>query len=43
MPDSRFVEDNAVIHGDRALICRMAREGRRGEEEAEFLRGYLKG
>jgi dimethylargininase len=32
-PDSCFVEDNAVIHGGRALICRMARESRRGEEE----------
>lgn len=44
LPDSCFVEDNAVIHGDRALICRMARESRRGEEEAveEFLKGYLR-
>ena len=43
-PDSCFVEDNAVIHGGKALICRMARESRRGEEEAveEFLRGYLR-
>jgi dimethylargininase len=32
-PDSCFVEDNAVVHGGKALICRMARESRRGEEE----------
>lgn len=32
-PDSCFVEDNAVVQGGRALICRMARESRRGEEE----------
>lgn len=32
-PDSCFVEDNAVVHGGRALICRMAKESRRGEEE----------
>ena len=31
-PDSCFVEDNAVVQGGRALICRMARESRRGEE-----------
>jgi dimethylargininase len=31
-PDSCFVEDNAVVHGGRALICRMAKESRRGEE-----------
>lgn len=44
LPDSCFVEDNAVIHGDRALICRMARESRRGEEEdvEDFLKDYLK-
>ncbi len=42
-PDSCFVEDNAVVHGDRALICRMARESRRGEQpgvEAIF-RDYM--
>jgi dimethylargininase len=33
-PDSCFVEDNAVVHGGRALICRMAKESRRGEEDA---------
>jgi len=31
-PDSCFVEDNAVVHGGRALICRMAKETRRGEQ-----------
>jgi dimethylargininase len=31
-PDSCFVEDNAVVHGGRALICRMARESRKGEQ-----------
>lgn len=30
--DSCFVEDNAVVFGGRALICRMAKESRRGEE-----------
>lgn len=30
--DSCFIEDNAVVFGGRALICRMARESRRGEE-----------
>lgn len=33
-PDACFVEDNAVIQGGRALICRMAKESRRGEEDA---------
>jgi dimethylargininase len=43
-PDSCFVEDNAVIQGGRALVCRMAKESRRGEEMAveaklkEFMR-----
>ena len=31
-PDSCFVEDNAVVHGGRGLICRMAKESRRGEQ-----------
>lgn len=31
-PDSCFVEDNAVVHSGKALICRMAKESRRGEE-----------
>ena len=33
-PDSCFVEDNAVVFGKRALVCRMAKESRRGEEIA---------
>ena len=42
-PDSCFVEDNAVVQGGRALICRMARESRRGEEAGveEALREYM--
>jgi len=31
-PDSCFVEDNAVVQNGKALICRMAKESRRGEE-----------
>ena len=31
-PDSCFVEDNAVVENGRALICRMAKESRRGEQ-----------
>lgn len=33
-PDSCFIEDNAVVHGGRAFICRMAKEARRGEQPA---------
>ncbi|OLS28715.1 MAG: N(G),N(G)-dimethylarginine dimethylaminohydrolase [Candidatus Heimdallarchaeota archaeon AB_125] len=33
LPDSCFVEDNAVVHGTKALITRMAIESRRGEDE----------
>jgi len=42
-PDSCFVEDNAVVQGGRALICRMAKESRRGEEVGveEVLRGFM--
>ncbi len=42
-PDSCFVEDNAVVHNGKALICRMARESRRGEEIGveDVLRGYM--
>lgn len=42
-PDSCFVEDDAVIHGGKALICRMAKDSRRGEEDAveTFLRDYM--
>ncbi len=41
-PDSCFVEDNAVVHRGRALICRMAKESRRGEEQSveQVLRQY---
>ena len=31
-PDACFVEDTAVIHGKKALICRSGVESRRGEE-----------
>ena len=31
-PDSCFVEDNAVVENNKALICRMAKESRRGEQ-----------
>src|SRR4030042_1292114 len=42
--DSCFVEDNAVVHGKRALMCRMARKSRRNEVEAvaDVLGQYLK-
>ena len=32
-PDACFVEDNAVVHGSKALITRMALESRRGEDD----------
>jgi len=31
LPDSCFVEDTAVVHGGKALVCRPAEEARRGE------------
>ena len=31
-PDSCFVEDNAVVENGKALIGRMAKESRRGEQ-----------
>lgn len=34
LPDSCFVEDTAVVHAGRALMCRPAEEARRGEVEA---------
>jgi len=34
LPDSCFVEDNAVVEKGRALICRMAKPSRRGEVDA---------
>lgn len=33
-PDSCFVEDTAIIHGERALIARLAKTSRQGEEVA---------
>jgi len=41
--DSCFVEDTAVIAGQKALICRLAKTSRQGEEEAVevMLRQYL--
>ncbi len=32
-PDSCFVEDTVVVHGERAIITRMAKESRRGESD----------
>jgi dimethylargininase len=42
--DSCFVEDNAVIHRGKALICRMAKDSRRGETGAveSILRGIVR-
>jgi dimethylargininase len=31
-PDSCFIEDNAIVYNEKALICRMAKESRRGEQ-----------
>jgi len=31
LPDSCFVEDTAVVHGGKALVCRPAEEARRNE------------
>ncbi len=31
-PDSCFVEDTVVVHGNKAMICRLEPESRRGEE-----------
>ncbi len=33
-PDSCFIEDTAVIHKDKAVITRLAKETRQGEENA---------
>ncbi|GAK50874.1 amidinotransferase [Candidatus Moduliflexus flocculans] len=43
-PDSVFVEDNAVVHNGKALICRMAKTSRRGEEMGveAVLKQYVK-
>ena len=42
-PDAHFVEDTAVIVGQKALICRLAKTSRQGEEEAVevMLQQYL--
>ena len=42
-PDSCFVEDNAVVHGTKALVTRMALETRRGEDKdvEELLQEYF--
>ncbi len=32
-PDACFVEDTVVVHGNRAIITRMAKESRRGESQ----------
>ncbi len=42
-PDSCFVEDTAVIHSGKALITRLAKKSRRGEEDVveELLKQYL--
>ncbi len=42
-PDACFVEDNAVVFGGKALICRMAKESRRGEQSgvAAVLEEYV--
>ncbi|MCJ7488641.1 MAG: arginine deiminase family protein [Thermoplasmata archaeon] len=42
-PDACFVEDTAVIHREKALICRPGVESRRGEETtiSDVLAQYL--
>jgi dimethylargininase len=42
-PDSCFVEDNAVVAGGKALICRMAEKSREGEQVdvAKVLEDYM--
>ncbi len=41
-PDSCFVEDTAIVHGDRAVITRFGEPSRRGEEKkvAEILKEF---
>jgi dimethylargininase len=34
MPDACFVEDNAVVYGDTALVCRVGHRSRRAEGSA---------
>ncbi|MGQ9679726.1 MAG: hypothetical protein ACUVV4_03035 [Candidatus Bathyarchaeia archaeon] len=42
-PDSCSIEDTAVIHNGRTLICRIEKDSRRGEKEVvmEFLKVYM--
>lgn len=42
-PDSCFVEDNVVIHNNKALITRMGAKSRRGESSAieKIIREYM--
>ncbi|MCW4051093.1 MAG: arginine deiminase-related protein [Candidatus Bathyarchaeota archaeon] len=42
-PDACFVEDNAVVENGKAIICRMAKESRRGEQPdvAAVLEEYM--
>ena len=42
-PDACFVEDTAVIHSGKALITRLAKQSRQGEEDSveELLQEYL--
>ncbi len=42
-PDACFVEDNAVVHKGKALMCRMGAESRRGEGNAveKALKDYV--
>jgi dimethylargininase len=43
-PDGCFIEDTAIIHGERALISRLGAVSRRGEEQtvSDFLSEYVK-
>jgi dimethylargininase len=43
-PDSCFVEDTAILRGNKAFITRMARDSRRGEEcdIVEVLEEYMR-
>jgi dimethylargininase len=43
LPDSCFVEDNVVVESGKALICRMAKPSRRGEqvEVANILETFM--
>lgn len=45
LPDCVFVEDTAVVAGERAVVCRPGHAARRGEEEATraALEGLLEG